>query len=864
MQKAYRIVVSDGEGDVWDSGKVESDILSCTYSGKKLDSFSRYFWRVKIWDEDDRDSEDSVTAYFETAALDASDWRADWITRRKGETFSPELARKKVPEGPSGAISDQYLAFYLRKDFTVSEKPLKRARIYVSGLGCCEVRINGRRIGDHLLDPAQTDYSLSALYSAYDVTGYLNSGGNAVGIILGNGRHIGVYGYGKPKAIIQLLIEYEDGTKELISTDSEWKSAHGPIRENGIFFGEVYDARLEMPGWDQPGFDSSGWEDAEVVQGPSLRSQRIPPIRCSRELRPVELYSPESGVFIYDFGQVFTGWVRFSADGPEGTSIRLRHSEVVFDDGRLNVSINRKAEAADTFILSGHGRETFEPHFTYHGFRYVEVTGFPGAPTPDDAVGVFFHTDMKPVGSFHCSDQLVNRIHQITLWGQLSNFMSIPTDCPQRDERMGWMGDAQIVVEEAMYNFDAALAYRKFLADIRESQKDDGSIPDVVPAYWPFYPADPAWGTAFITIAWYHYLFYGDTCILAENYEGLKKYISFLDSKAENHIIKTLGKYGDWCPPASTMPKKTPVELTSTWYYYHDVFQMAKIADVLGEDKDRIRYSESAGKIKDAFNKYFLNGAQYATTRMSPIDKGAGQTSQTLPLYLDMVPEEQRAKGFDLLLATVEKTFDMHLDTGIIGTRYLFDVLTENGHVDAAFAVVTQKSYPGFGYMIREGATTVWERWEKLHGEGMNSQNHIMLGSVDAWFYRDLAGLSPLLPGWRKIRVKPHIPDRLSHCSARVETVVGEVSAAWERIDKGIALTIAVPFGCSAEVHFPLKGGISQIREGDKVVWREEQARVRDRDMLVDGLTGVETRDLYVVMTVRSGFYRFSGIVNGE
>lgn len=480
-QSAYRILVASSLdllerdfGDVWDSGKVYSNqSVNVEYGGKEIQSRGRYHWKVMWWDDLGRASPWSKPAVFEMGLLRQEDWVARWIT---GEGL-------------------------LRKRF-VLRKRVNSARAYVTGLGYYELRINGVRVGDRYLDPAWTDYDKLVLYSTYDVTPLLREGENVVGIMLGNGRfkvkeerrsthkH-----WGEPRALLQLYVEYEDGSSELIVSGEDWKTKRGPILENDIYDGEIYDARLEEEGWDKPSYDDSGWASAKLADPPSgllCPQATLPPTRLVKLLAPLRLLSPRPGVYFFDFGQNFTGWVRLIVSGPEGTEVQIRYAELLNPDGTINVSNLRRAKATDIYILKGEGVEVYEPRFTYHGFRYVEVIGFPGVPSINNLQGVSVHTDVEPTGGFACSNPLINEIHKVIVWSQLSNLMGVPTDCPQRDERMGWMGDAQLTAEEAIYNFDMADLYTKWAREIRLAQKEDGSVPDVVPPYWNLYPADPA------------------------------------------------------------------------------------------------------------------------------------------------------------------------------------------------------------------------------------------------------------------------------------------------------------------------------------------------------------------------------------
>ncbi|MFX1442072.1 MAG: family 78 glycoside hydrolase catalytic domain [Promethearchaeota archaeon] len=858
-QIAYQILVSSKQeliqsdiGDLWDSGKIESENnVNIVYEGKELKSSTIYYWKVKWWDKNGNASEFSEIAKFETAILKLSDWKASWITR---EAFTDKNKRKKFQYksgfGVFVGMVREYYGIYIRKEFSLTKK-IKSAKIYICGLGCYELRINGKKIGDRILEPAWTDYKKIALYSTYDVSNFLKEK-NAIGVVLGNSRYLDKFGYGYPKLIVQILIRYADNTNELRCSDKTWKFSQGPILENGIYLGEKYDARLEMPGWDKPNFDDSSWENANLCEGPKLTSQIMPPIRITKILQPQNSYSNSPGKYIYDFGQNFTGFIRLKVRGPRDTEVIIRHSEIVDHKGNLNTATNRLAKATDVYILKGEGEEVFEPHFTYHGFRYIEITGFPGVPILNSVEALFIHTDVPQIGNFYCSNNLINQIHKNIIWGQLSNFMSIPTDCPQRDERHGWMGDAQLTIEEAIFNFDTVGFYTKFLNDIRYCQKENGALSDVVPPYWPFYPADPAWGTAYITIAWYLYWYYNDVRILEDNYESMKKYVDFLHRNTEENILYKFGKFGDWCPPGSIVSRKTPIEHVCTWYYYHDTLILSKIAQILGKVQDYKDLNKRSEEIKEAYNRKFLKD-YYVIPKHSLVDETISQTSNILPLFLNMVPEKKKKKVLSRLLHCIIEDHDYHIDTGIVGTRYLWDVLTENGHADVAYRIITQESYPGYGYMIKEGATTLWERWEKLEGSGMNSHNHIMLGSVDSWFYKSLIGISTLEPGWKKIRIKPYIPSDVEYSSASLNTIKGLIHCSWEKNYKNLKIIVEIPVGSGSEMWIPIPIKESEIKERNAIIWKDGNSFES-----VDGLKYKEVKDSYIIFEIGSGYYQFT------
>lgn len=857
-QTGYQIIVASERefcekeiGDFWDSGKIEDTL--CThipYGGEELLSCQKYFWRVRWWNSSGQVSPYSEISVFSTGFMGNSKFRANWISMNEPESYAGQTTILLGEEEPQDI---QYKAIYLRKEFN-GKRRATRATIYVCGLGYYELYLNGQKIGDRVLEPAWSDYNKVAFYSAYEVSDLIQQK-NAIGVILGNGRHIKKYGYDQPKLIFRLEVYYESGGFEVVASDDSWKTSHGPIQENGVYFGENYDARLEQPDWNLPDFDDSGWKKAVVVSGPPLASMKIFPVKVTQRLRAVKISAVDSGVFIYDFGQNFSGWARLKVSGPEGTTVRLRYAELINEDGSLNPATNDNARATDVYILKGQGEEIYEPHFTYHGFRYVELAGFPGTPDSDTLEACFVHTAAERTGFFECSEPLANEIHQIVVASQRSNLMSIPTDCPQRDERHGWLGDALVTAEEASFNFDLAAFYNHFIHLIRLAQKEDGSLPDFVPPYNPkVYSADPAWGSAYISLCWHMYNFYGDQNILRRHFQYLKSYVGFLRKKATGNVQMALGKYGDWCQPGSTVSKKTPLELAATWFYYHDVLIFSEICKLIGRDGEAKEYQELAQQIKMAFNSTFLEKDQYKALRQDPADRSPDQTANLLPLYLDMVPDEHKESVWRNLLESVILRHNYHLDTGVVGTRFLFDVLSKFGRQDVAIRIILQESYPGWGYMIKEGATTLWERWEKLTGQGMNSHNHIMFGSVDAWFYKYLAGLKPLEPGWKTFVVKPYVPERLSWVRARIETLFGEIRVEWEKSEPDFKLELAIPSGCRAKVYLPELWTSFRIRESGRVIWEGRNFVPPETEM---GISLTETNHS-PVFWVESGNYNFA------
>src|SRR6266568_2584338 len=614
-QTAYEVLVAssldtldDGRADQWDSGRLESDnSIQVVYAGKPLLSGRIYYWKVRYWDSEGRPSPYSAPAQFEMGLLSRTEWKGQWIS---GNT--------------------------LRKAFRAA-KTISRARVYVTTLGYYELHLNGVRVGENVLDPAWTDFRKRILYSTYDVTSMLHSGENAVGVLLGGGwatLGTGMLGgkpyYDHPALLLQLNIEFEDGTQTSLESDGSWKMMRGPIVSDNVYDGEMYDARMELAGWDRADFNDSEWKEAQVADGSSgiLSAQMMPPIRVISSVTPVRMVSPKPGIFVFDMGQNISGWARLRVTGPAGTEVTLRFGEVAYSDGSLDTANLRQAKQREVYILSGNGEEVYEPHFTYHGFRYVEVSGFPGTPDMDSIVARVVHTSVKTTGNFATSKPILNDIQRLVWWTQLTNLFSIPTDCDQRDERQGWMGDAQLSAEEAMMNFDMAAFYTNFIREIRDELGPDGSLPETVPEKFGHRPADPGWGTAYPLICWYMWEQYGDRRILEENYQGLQKYLDFLQRRAPDYVLR-FNFNGDWIATV-----ETPGEVISDAYYFYDITVLRKIAAVLGKSSDERQYENLAGRVKDAFNQNFFN------VKAGYYGNGT-QTANAMALFLRLVPENE-------------------------------------------------------------------------------------------------------------------------------------------------------------------------------------------------------------------------------
>ncbi|MBC7349299.1 MAG: family 78 glycoside hydrolase catalytic domain [Candidatus Aminicenantes bacterium] len=818
-QVAFQLIVSSSpeadKADLWDSGKVNTNSsIQIIYGGRPLQSNRTYYWKVRVWDARGEESPWSEVASFETGLFSASDWKGEWIG---GENF-------------------------LRKEFNLPEVPA-RARAFIAGLGYHELRVNGQKVGDQVLDPGWTTYPKRVLYTTHDVTPFLKKGKNAIAVMLGEGWY-------KARALLfQLYIEGQEGILMEVHSDTSWKTARGPILEDSVYHGETYDARLEQPGWDQPNFDDKGWKPAQKVKAPGgvLSAQLMPAIKVVDTIVPLTMTNPAPGVYVFDLGQNISGWAQLRVRGPRGTEVRLRFAELLYENGMINQENLRGARAEDHYILKGEGQEIWEPRFTYHGFRYIEVTGYPGTPKIDSVRAQVVHTAVTPAGNFSCSKQILNDIQRIILWGQKTNLHSIPTDCDQRDERMGWMGDAQVTAEEAMMNYDMAAFYTNFLRNIRDVQGDDGSITDTVPHIWGSRPADPAWGTAYPLIAWYMYQYYGDKRILEEHYDGLKKYVEFLKSKAENGLVR-FSHYGDW-----VAIDKCPGSLVSAFYYYYDVKILAQVARILGKQPEAEAHLKLAAQIKEAFNREFLD----PTTRNYA---GGSQTANTLPLFIGLVPDKARGGVWSNLFNDLVYKHDSHLTTGIIGTKYILDVLTMFGNSDLAYDIMTKTDFPSYGYMIKNGATTLWELWQKRQGPSMNSHNHPMFGSVGAWFYRALAGinLAPDSTAFKKLIIRPQMVRDLTHASGSIYTINGQVSCSWEKGDRKIKLSVEIPVGSQAEVYLPVfKLRNIRLYEGQVLLWSENELKNK-----VAGVDSLELKGRNLIIRVGSGSYHF--LLEGE
>ncbi len=818
-QTAYRIqVASTKQGllsdkpDLWDSGVIDtSQSNNINYDGKMLKSTIRYYWRVKVWDKNQIASTWSKIAFWEMGLLKDSDWRGKWI----------EDAKANSSEGINPYEDNPAPLF--RREFKLQKK-IKKATMYVSGLGYYEAYLNGQKIGNKLLDPGWTDYSKRILYSTYNVTPYLKNGNNCVGMLLGNGWYnplpLKMWGHldlrenlpiGYPKFIMQLNIEYSDGTVDQVVSDNSWKVISGPIIRNNTYLGEVYDARKEIPSWNKFGINTDHWRQVIIAKDPGgiLRSEQQPPIVVGDILSPIDIKKRSDGKYIVDFGRNFGGIIRIRVKGLTGTTVKIRYGELLYSNGSLNVmtstagQIKRKgvggpgapdtAYARDIFILGKNEIKVFQTHFTFHGFRYAEVTGYPGILTTNDIKGLVLHSDVSNAGSFACSDPLINQIQEACRNTFLSNIFSVQSDCPQR-ERFGYGGDIAATSEAFINNFNMSRFYEKTVNDFADAARPNGGLTETAPFVGVTdeglggESGPVEWGAALPVLMQQLYQYYGNIEIIRQNYPIAKNWIDFLHRHAESGIINiTIGDH-------ESLDEKV-VGLSATAYYYYNTKLLAEFAKLLNNQDDFATYTTLAENIKAAFiAKYF-----------DPSTGNVGihtAAAQAYALNFDLIPDNANDQVLKVLLHDVTTINKNHITSGIFGTKFLMEVLSKTGNDSIAYKMATQKTFPGWGYMIANGATTLWEHW-KL-SENTYSHNHPMFGSISEWFYRYLAGIRPAndAVGYNKIIIEPKI-NNLQWAKASYNSVLGKVSSYWRKKEKNFTLDITIPINAQATVYIP-------------------------------------------------------------
>jgi alpha-L-rhamnosidase len=798
-QTAYQIIVGEdsvklvkGSGSAWSSPKTASSANLITYKGKALQPFTRYYWRITIWDKDGKRGSTAVS-WFETGMMRMRNWKGSWISDEKS------INEKRAP--------------YFRKPFRIL-KQVRSAKAYIAAAGLYELYLNGKKVGNHRLDPMYTRFDRRTLYVSYDVTSQLQKGDNAAGVLLGNGwynhQSTAVWYFdrapwrGRPSFCMDLRIIYTDGSVETIVTGNQWKTSLSPLTFNSIYTAEHYDARLEQPGWNTATFDDTKWQNIMGRAAPSqnIVSQSLHPVRNVEEIKPESMIRFNDTAYLFDLGRNISGVSRITVSGKAGTVIRLQHAERLYKNtGRVDMSnidyhfrpVGKEDPfQVDLFTLSGNGPETFMPKFNYKGFQYIEVTSSqPIQLNQQSITGYFMHSDVPPVGNITSSNPIVAKIWWATNNSYLSNLFGYPTDCPQR-EKNGWTGDAHIAVETGLYNFDGITIYEKWMGDHRDEQQPNGVLPAIIPTSgWGYDWANgPDWTSTIALIPWNLYLFYGDTKPLADNYSNIKRYVDHIDELYPTGL--TSWGLGDWVPVKST----SPVELTSTAYYFSDVTILAKAAKILSNKADEIRYTALAKKIKDAFNKKYLN-------KEKGIYSNGLQTELSVPLYWGLVPDEYKSKVADNLAKKVEADGN-HLDVGILGAKAILNALSDNGHADVAYKLASQDTYPSWGWWMVNGFTTLLENWN-IEAKSDISLNHIMFGEIGAWLYKGIAGIKPdeAHPGFKNVLLQPNFVIGLDHFEATHTGPYGKITSAWKRAASGLVYRVVVPANSTAAINMP-------------------------------------------------------------
>jgi alpha-L-rhamnosidase len=856
-QSGYQILVrADGEpstgtaGPLWDSGRIDSAASSdIACPGGALTRGSRYAWQVRVWDEAGTPSGWSDPAAFEVELDPAGGWQASWIgLGRVRESFTP-------PSGPADAVGKALAPVpYLRRAFTV-DRPVASARLYVTALGLYEARLNGHRIGDAFLAPGWTDYAKRILYQTYDVTGLLRDGDNALGALLADGWYCGFVGFDAkragshygvtPEFLAQLVISFDDGTDQRIVTDGQWRACTGAVRHADLIMGERHDLAREPSGWDEPGFDDSTWravrrrdrDETPLVADPG------PPVRVTQELAPRSIARDPAGRYIVDFGQNLSGWVRFSTDVPAGTCVRIRHAEALAEDGTLYTDNLRTARQTDEFTTSGRA-QVLEPRFTMHGFRYAEVSGYPGDLEPEDIVARVVHSDIPAAGTFESSQPWLNQLFANIDWGQRGNFISIPTDCPQRDERLGWLGDAQIFARTACYNRDVSAFLAKWLDDVSDAQLPSGAFSDIAPRLNLDWAGAPAWGDAGVIVPWTLYRMYGDTAILRRHLPAMTAWMDFVARANPDYLrARELGNsYNDWLAPGDDL---TPPELLATAYWSYDAALMADICDAIGRPEDAARYRSLQAKIRAAFADAFMSAD-------GTIASGS-QTAYVLALHMQLVPDDLRDAAAGHLVAAIASAA-WRLTTGFVGVGYILPVLSSTGHSDVAYRLLEQDAFPSWRYMLDHGATTIWERWDGrtedrgFQSPAMNSFNHYSLGSVGEWLYRFVLGidLAPGAAGFDRLTIRPHPGGQLGWAQGSYQSVRGPIASSWRQDDAELVVRVELPPNVSASVRVP---------SGDAHRVRDASGREPAAIGTFPGAAGIQE----AIFEVGSGAHEFTG-----
>ena len=854
-QLAYQLLVAssldllnEGKADLWNSTRISSGQSHLVvYSGKPLNSRQQCYWKVKVW-SNTGEAEWSDAAVFSIGLLQSSDWKAKWIGL--DSAFAWDSVTKFA----------RLSARYFRKEI-VTTKKIEKATVYISGLGLYELYINGNKVGDQVLAPAPTDYSKTILYNTFDVTAQLLQGKNAIGTVLGNGRFFTMrqnykpqkwHTFGFPKLLLQLEIKYADGSKQIVGTDASWKvTADGPIRTNNEYDGEEYDGTKELRGWTTVGYDQRAWLKAELVKAPGGTpvAQMNDGMKVMEEVKPISIRQV-AGNYILDMGQNMAGWIKMKVRGNRGQQVKLRFAESTQANGELYIANLRDAIVTDIYTLKGEGEESWRPTFVYHGFRFVEISNYPGVPTLQDFTGEVVYDNLQTIGSLETSNAIINQIHKNAYWGIRSNYKGMPVDCPQRNERQPWLGDRTMGAYGESFLFDNSRLYAKWLNDIRDAQTAAGSIPDVAPSFWYYYKDNMTWPGAYLTIADMLYRQFGDKSSIVKHYPSMKKWMGYMKSKyMTKDFIVTKDSYGDWCVPPESPElihskdsmRNTDPQLIATAYYYYFLGMMQRFALLTGNKQDVSAFAGEAQNVLNGFTKKFYNSGagNYSNNTV---------TANILPLAFGMVPGADSAKVFKSICDKILVENKGHISTGVIGTQWLMRWLTKYNRADIAYTLATNTSYPSWGYMAQNGATTIWELWNgNTANPAMNSQNHVMLlGDLLIWMYENLGGIQSDISetGYRKIIMKPSVQKGLDYVNARYASPYGDIRSSWKRNNGELQFELQVPANTTAIVFVPASAA-DQVKEGRELA---SQAK---------GVRYLRMEDGCAVFEVGSGQYAF-------
>ncbi len=861
-QSAYRILVASSleklnkdEGDLWDSKKVYSEeSVNIFYNGKELASGEDCFWKVKIWNNIDVESEWSKFANWSMGLLNKTDWKGYWIGLDSlvGNDKQFNLAAR-----------------YLRKEFDVSRK-VKKATAFICGLGLFEMYFNGEKIGNQVLAPALSEYPRRSYYMTFNVTKAIRKNKNAIGVILGGGRYYSPIKwdqhYGFPKLIFQLNIEYSDGGIEIISSDTTWNiTADGPITSNNEFGGEEYDAGKEMKDWNKTGFDYSKWMKAEKVSAPSekLCAQMIEPIKIEDTIKPISITEIKPAVYVYDMGQNMVGWVSLKVKAKRGERIKLRFAERITPTGELDTANLRLARQTDIYTAKGKALEEWEPRFTYHGFRYVELSGLQQKPDLHTLEGKVINDDVTTTGYFNCSNEVINKVYDAAFRGIRGNYRSLPTDCPQRDERQAWLGDRSVGSLGESFIFDINALYSKWMTDISDGQKLNGSISDVSPTYRKVYSDNVTWPSSFIIIPGNLYRQFGNLQVIADNYDAMKRWIFYMHDNYMKDYLMPKDSYGDWCMVSenrdiihSKDPKTiTPGNYLGSAYYYFDLTLMNEYALLLNKTEDAGEFNLLSEKVKESINSTFFNKDSFFYANNTP-------TANLVALSFNIPPEEFRSKVADNIVARLVNDYNYHTSCGAIGQQWIMRTLTDNGKQELALTIAENKTYPGFGYMIENGATTIWELWNgNTAPPKMNSANHVMLlGDFIVWLFEDIAGIAtdPAKPAFKNIIMKPQPSGNLTFADASYNSMYGMIKSNWKvecnkttGKERKFYWDVEIPFNTSATVFIP-SDDQSNVKESGKIINESE------------GVKFIKNENGRSVFEIGSGSYHFESEIKNE